>query len=249
MLSILCPFSKSCTSFSYALRGTLVSLCICLSSTKHHHVAHVLLSREVVLLVSLFLLEFYVMEAFMTVTVLAIIYGSKEEAFFDLKGWLDTNCEDDFYSVKGGKDTMQCFFLLKFLLKYLKLDYTDCVMEEFKDGIDDFMKLAFGNSMVADALSRIPCPCARCKNCCKTIHGKERWKDTSSNAVAQDHEEGNRNPYVDMVMDAADYTLNPECEDFDENSNPSTSYFYNLLRDVDEPLWNGCSMRQPQNQG
>ncbi|XP_061356288.1 uncharacterized protein At3g27210-like isoform X2 [Gastrolobium bilobum] len=28
-------------------------------------------------------------------------YGSKEEAFFDSKNWLDSDCEDDFYSVKG----------------------------------------------------------------------------------------------------------------------------------------------------
>lgn len=27
--------------------------------------------------------------------------GSKEEAFFDSKGWLDSDCEDDFYSVNG----------------------------------------------------------------------------------------------------------------------------------------------------
>ncbi|KAK7364888.1 hypothetical protein VNO80_13633 [Phaseolus coccineus] len=28
-------------------------------------------------------------------------YGSKEEAFFDSKPWLDSDCEDDFYSVNG----------------------------------------------------------------------------------------------------------------------------------------------------
>lgn len=30
--------------------------------------------------------------------------GSKDEAFFDSKGWLDSDCEDDFYSVNGGKE-------------------------------------------------------------------------------------------------------------------------------------------------
>lgn len=29
--------------------------------------------------------------------------GSKEDAFFDSKAWLDSDCEDDFLSVKGGK--------------------------------------------------------------------------------------------------------------------------------------------------
>ncbi|KAG4927071.1 hypothetical protein JHK82_052851 [Glycine max] len=28
-------------------------------------------------------------------------HGSKEEAFFDSKAWLDSDCEDDFYSVNG----------------------------------------------------------------------------------------------------------------------------------------------------
>ncbi|XP_027924964.1 uncharacterized protein At3g27210-like [Vigna unguiculata] len=28
-------------------------------------------------------------------------YGSKEEAYFDSKPWLDSDCEDDFYSVNG----------------------------------------------------------------------------------------------------------------------------------------------------
>ncbi|XP_050382646.1 uncharacterized protein At3g27210 isoform X2 [Argentina anserina] len=28
-------------------------------------------------------------------------YGSKEDAFFDTKPWLDSDCEDDFYSVNG----------------------------------------------------------------------------------------------------------------------------------------------------
>lgn len=28
-------------------------------------------------------------------------FGSKEEAFFDSKAWIDSDCEDDFYSVNG----------------------------------------------------------------------------------------------------------------------------------------------------
>lgn len=31
--------------------------------------------------------------------------GSKEETFFDSHAWLDSDCEDDFLSVGGGKIT------------------------------------------------------------------------------------------------------------------------------------------------
>lgn len=34
--------------------------------------------------------------------------GSKEEIFFDSQPWLESDCEDDFYSVNGGKNT-KCF--------------------------------------------------------------------------------------------------------------------------------------------
>ena len=40
--------------------------------------------------------------------------GSKEEAFFDSKAWLDSDCEDDFYSVNGGKHFLQLSLLLYF---------------------------------------------------------------------------------------------------------------------------------------
>lgn len=29
--------------------------------------------------------------------------GSKEETFFDSQAWLDSDCDDDFMSVNGGK--------------------------------------------------------------------------------------------------------------------------------------------------
>jgi hypothetical protein len=28
--------------------------------------------------------------------------GSKDEMFFESRGWLDSDCEDDFHSVNGG---------------------------------------------------------------------------------------------------------------------------------------------------
>jgi len=49
----------------------------------------------------------------------------------------------------------------------------------------------------------------------------------------------NRNPYVDMVIDAMDDDLS-EDQNLDEDPNPPASKFYTLLRDADEPLWDGC---------
>lgn len=32
-----------------------------------------------------------------------VVAGSKEETFFDSQAWLDSDCDDDFMSVNGGK--------------------------------------------------------------------------------------------------------------------------------------------------
>lgn len=48
-------------------------------------------------------------------TYMFLLTGSKEEAFFDSKPWIDSDCEDDFYSVNGGKHLnflFVCFFFL-----------------------------------------------------------------------------------------------------------------------------------------
>lgn len=37
----------------------------------------------------------------LSTTAFKVDYGSKEETFFDSKPWLDSDCEDDFYSVNG----------------------------------------------------------------------------------------------------------------------------------------------------
>ncbi|RDX95700.1 hypothetical protein CR513_21742, partial [Mucuna pruriens] len=76
-------------------------------------------------------------------------------------------------------------------------DCTGQVSEEFKNGVDDFIKIAKKDPTVVDALSRIPCPCSKCKNYVRketfwvekhlyqygfmedyinwTIHGEDRW--------------------------------------------------------------------------
>lgn len=111
-------------------------------------------------------------------------------------------------------------------------DCTGQVTEEFKNGVDDFIKIATRDPTVADALSRIPCPCSKCKNCVTkevfwvekhlyqygfmkdyinwTVHGEDRWEDSSSRSIVHDEEVETRNPYVDTVIDAVLDELNSE---------------------------------------
>ena len=51
------------------------------------------------------------------------------------------------------------------------------------------------------------------------------------------------NSYVDMVIDATRRPkLNNDArEDFDEALNPTAAKFYELLKDADESLWEGCN--------
>lgn len=42
-----------------------------------------------------------------------VFAGSKEETFFDSQAWLDSDCEDDFFSVNGGKKMLYCNFACK----------------------------------------------------------------------------------------------------------------------------------------
>jgi hypothetical protein len=38
--------------------------------------------------------------------------GSKDEVFFESRAWLDSDCEDDFYSVNGGNQTIATSLVL-----------------------------------------------------------------------------------------------------------------------------------------
>ncbi|GAV79901.1 Transpos_assoc domain-containing protein, partial [Cephalotus follicularis] len=53
---------------------------------------------------------------------------------------------------------------------------------------------------------------------------------------------GPSNPFVDLVMDAGEFEFDTREHDetTDELSNPNAKKFYDLLKDADEPLWNGC---------
>lgn len=43
--------------------------------------------------------------------------GSKDDVFFDSRAWLDSDCEDDFFSVNGGEKLM----VLEFFRFYINL--------------------------------------------------------------------------------------------------------------------------------
>jgi hypothetical protein len=136
---------------------------------------------------------------------------------------------------------------------------TDQITEEFKNGVDEFIKISKRDPKVADVLGRIFCPCSKCKNSNRDktflvakhlykdgfmegytnwiLHGEDQWGESSSASTSHHEETETRNPYVDMVIDAMDDDLS---EDLEEDPNPSASKIYSLLRDANEPLWDGC---------
>ena len=138
-------------------------------------------------------------------------------------------------------------------------DQFGMISGEFRDGVDDFIRIATRDPTIPDVTGRIPCPCTRCRNrywetsfnvekhlyhhgfvdgyVNWTLHGEKKWEDKSSTSVIQDSIDESKRPYVDMSIDASLGRINSEVE---EDPNPSTTKFYNLLRDVDEPLWDGC---------
>ncbi|XP_027933729.1 uncharacterized protein LOC114189213 [Vigna unguiculata] len=138
-------------------------------------------------------------------------------------------------------------------------DQSGMISGEFRDGVDDFIRIATRDLTIPDVTGCIPCPCTRCRNrywetsfnvekhlyhhgfvdgyVNWTLHGEKKWEDKSSTSVIQDFIDESKRPYVDMIIDASLGRINSEVE---EDPNPSAAKFYNLLRDVDEPLWDGC---------
>jgi len=67
----------------------------------------------------------------------------------------------------------------------------------------------------------------------------------STSSASNVHEIGNdnSNPYKNMVMDAMRMSEGnvSECPIVKEEANADAARFFNMLKDFDEPLWDGCT--------
>ena len=139
--------------------------------------------------------------------------------------------------------------------------YLGFCLLEFKNGVERFIQFALRNPIEAvDCEGRIRCPCAVCKNL-KWLttwdvqrhlyrkgfvkdyanwicHGETLW----SFQPAEPANVGSGSSYVDMVIDAAGpgFNVHEEHVHDEEPPNKTAERFYQLLKDADEPLWNGC---------
>jgi len=67
-------------------------------------------------------------------------------------------------------------------------------------------------------------------------------RPTSSTRNVQEVANDNRNPYKNMVMDAMKMNQDnvSQCPIIEEELNADAARFFDLLKDSDKPLWNGC---------
>jgi len=65
---------------------------------------------------------------------------------------------------------------------------------------------------------------------------------TSSSSNVHEVVDDNNNPYRNMVMDAMKINqyYADQCPIVDEESNADATRFFELLKESDEPLWDGC---------
>ncbi|KAL0293579.1 UNVERIFIED_CONTAM: hypothetical protein Scaly_3139200 [Sesamum calycinum] len=142
-----------------------------------------------------------------------------------------------------------------------RLDNNGYLLDEFVESIDqEFLNFAFANPKFVSH-GQIKYPCTKCDNrkflSRKDVHlhivrngfirGYDIWYahgeslnriNDASGSLSVSNEEGSR--YRAMVMDALgpELILNQICEE--QPPNPKAQKFFDLLKDVDEPLWDGC---------
>lgn len=135
------------------------------------------------------------------------------------------------------------------------------VTQEFYDGITIFVNFAFSQAL---PVTVVRCPCVKCDN--RKFQNKEvilehllrkgftsdyfRWiyhgeAGTEETSLPESsHNNVSANPYREMLMDAMGENYVDNNEDFDyvndEAPNSEAKKFYDMLRDVSEPLYNGC---------
>ena len=68
-------------------------------------------------------------------------------------------------------------------------------------------------------------------------------RSTSSASNVHEVVNDNNNPYRNMVTDAMRMNQgnDSQCEIVKEEPNANAARFFNLLKDSDEPLWDGCT--------
>ena len=146
---------------------------------------------------------------------------------------------------------------------YKRLDENGFISNEFTTGVQGFVDFALSQPAVV-SLRKIQCPCSRC---CKSkfqnvdtvrhhlcengfTNGYFKWNHHGEKSISHIAgsssdlpESDNTNSYRDMINDA----MGPSVEVLDEvrvdsqSGNPIASRFFELLRDANEPLWDGCN--------
>ena len=68
-------------------------------------------------------------------------------------------------------------------------------------------------------------------------------RSTSSASNVHEVVNDNNNPYRNMVTDAMRMNQgnDSQCEIVEEEPNANAARFFDLLKDSDEPLWDGCT--------
>nr|KAJ0195302.1 hypothetical protein LSAT_V11C700367840 [Lactuca sativa] len=98
-----------------------------------------------------------------------------------------------------------------------------------KTSVDYFLDVAFSNEAIVDK-DFIKCPCIKCKNI------PYRRKDDSNLLVQDDELDGCTCMVTDAMCSTDNFTFNQQ----EQVPNPYVKGFYDMLRDVDKPLWVGC---------
>ena len=140
---------------------------------------------------------------------------------------------------------------------------------EYITGVRRFINFAYSIERNV-SFGKIRCPCVKCKNqkfqkeddVCNhllrkgflpyyknwTVHGEPYDTDIlvglsseGSNCVVND--KGDGNPYRNMVIDAMRMNQGnvSQCPIVEEEPNAEAARFFDLLKDSDEPLWDGCT--------
>ncbi|PIN10469.1 hypothetical protein CDL12_16937 [Handroanthus impetiginosus] len=74
-----------------------------------------------------------------------------------------------------------------------------------------------------------------------TAHGEELWGNNRVGDVVLNENRKERNSYMNMVMDVVGNGVDAEDNNMEEEPNPSAKKFYDLLKDADDLLWDGCT--------